>query len=167
MDDSSMRIGLLLMRLARGLMLETHSLDKASGPGGIAGTARWFEALGLRPGYVHAWVTEIGAGGLMCVGLLFPGVCAAFVGLTTVAALTDHNGKGFFAFRGGREYVAIGAAFAGALAFVGPGRWSVDELSGVELPGVVWGIASVLVLVSAGWGTVLAFGRPTAIGQAA
>jgi putative oxidoreductase len=170
LDDGSVSTGLLLMRLALGLMLVTHGLNKVGGPGGIAGTARWFEALGLRPGYVHAWVaasTEIGAGGFMCLGLLFPGVCAAFVGLMTVAALTDHRGKGFFVFRGGWEYVAVFAACAGALAFIGPGRWSVDELSGFDLRGVAWGIAAVFVGVAAGAGTVRAFRRPTAMGQAA
>ena len=28
----------------------------------------------------------------MCLGLLFPAPCAGFVGLMTVAALTDHRG---------------------------------------------------------------------------
>src|SRR5258708_4630481 len=36
---------------------------------------------------------------LMCLGLLSPAPCAGFVGLMTVAALTDHAGKGFFVFK--------------------------------------------------------------------
>jgi putative oxidoreductase len=45
---NSLDLGLLALRLALGAMLMAHGLNKAFGPGGFAGTARWFEGLGLR-----------------------------------------------------------------------------------------------------------------------
>jgi putative oxidoreductase len=164
MDDTAVSAGLLLIRLALGLMLIAHGTNKIFGAGGISGTARWFEALGLRPGILHAWaaaMTEIGAGVLMCVGLLLPATCAAFVGLMTVAGLTDHRGKGFFVFKGGWEYVGLTGVIAGALAFVGPGQWSIDHLIRLRLSGLNWGLAAVLVGLIAGAGMVLTFHRPT------
>ena len=78
MHDNAVSTGLIIMRLALGLMLMTHGLNKIFGAGGISGTARWFEGLGLRPGRLHAWTaatTEIGAGAL--VSLVFASRCRA------------------------------------------------------------------------------------------
>jgi putative oxidoreductase len=161
--NNTLNAGLLLIRLALGLMLITHGLNKLFGTGGISGTAKWFEGLGLRPGIVHAWfaaMTEIGAGALMCLGMLFPAPCAAFVGLMTVAGLTDHRGKGFFVFKGGWEYVAVVAVIAVAMGFIGAGRWSLDHLAGFEPYGISWGLTALLVGLGAGAITVLAFARP-------
>jgi putative oxidoreductase len=163
MDDSGGSVALALIRLALGLMLITHGTNKIFGAGGISGTARWFEALGLRPGRLHAWAaaaTEVGAGVLMTLGLLLPAACAGFVGLMTVAALTDHRDKGFFVFKGGWEYVALVAAVAVALAVSGPGRWSLDHAIGTEFHGVAWGLSALVVGLVAGLGTVAIFRRP-------
>ena len=96
----------------------------------------------------------------MSLGLIFPAPCAAFVGLMTVASLTDHHGKGFFVFKGGWEYVALVGVIAVALAFLGPGGWSLDALMGLKLYGLGWGLAVLLVGVIAGAGTVLGCRRP-------
>jgi putative oxidoreductase len=162
-DANAVSTGLIIMRLALGLMLTAHGLNKVFGAGGISGTARWFEALGLRPGRLHASIaaaTEIGAGAFVALGLCFPAPCAAFVGLMTVAGLTDHRGKGFFVFKGGWEYVALVGVTAVGLAFIGPGRWSLDALIGLKLHGLGWGLAVLLVGVVAGGGMVLGFRRP-------
>jgi putative oxidoreductase len=97
----------------------------------------------------------------MCVGLLLPAACAGFVGLMTVAGLTDHRGKGFFVFKGGWEYVGLTGVIAGALALVGPGHWSIDHLIRLRLSGLNWGLAAVVVGLIAGAGMVLTFHRPT------
>ena len=131
---SGVGLGLLVIRLALGGMLAIHGLNKVFGGGGLTGTARWFEGLGLRPGWLHARLAafnEIGAGVLMACGLLFPLAGAAFIGLMTVAAITDHKGKGFFVFKGGWEYVALIGVVAAGLVSIGPGRFfSTPRLAG-------------------------------------
>lgn len=163
MTESGLDLGILVIRVSLGIMLLAHGSNKVFGPGGIAGTSGWFEAVGLRPGRLHAVlaaVTEIGAGVLMCAGFLFPLPCAAFVGLMLVAALTDHRGKGFFVFKGGWEYVGLVAAIATGLALVGPGRWSLDRGLNLELAGLGWGLAALLVGLIAGGGLLATFRRP-------
>ncbi|MFA3842083.1 DoxX family protein [Streptomyces aureus] len=152
-------LGLLMMRAVLGVMLFVHGANKVFGPGGLAGTARWFESVGLRPGWLHARLAaacEIGAGLLMAAGLAFPAAGAAFAGLMLVAGLTDHRGKGFFVFKGGWEYVGLVGLMAISLVAVGPGAWSLDEVLGWHLTGVGWagsaavvGAAAALVLLAA------------------
>jgi putative oxidoreductase len=108
-----------------------HGTNKVFGSGGLEGTTGWFDALGLQPAHVHARMaaaTEIGAGALITLGAGNPLPSAAVVGLMATAAATDHRGKGFFVFKGGWEYTAVVAAAATALAGLGNGRWSVDQL---------------------------------------
>lgn len=147
-------LGMFIIRLALGLMLIAHGYNKLFGAGGLAGTTRWFEGLGLRPAWLHARiapVNEIGAGILMSLGLFFPLACAAFVGLMAVASLTDHRGKGYFVFKGGWEYTLLVGAVAVGMASIGPGDWSVDH--GVldwHLEGPAWAaFAAVLGLLAA------------------
>src|ERR1700735_1190142 len=123
----------LTLRAALGPMLIAHGTNKIFGAGGLEGTTRWFDSLGLRPAAVHARMaaaTEIGAGTLITLGAANPLPSTAVVGLMATAAATDHRGKGFFVFKGGWEYTAIVAAAAIALAGLGNGRWSVDQLFG-------------------------------------
>lgn len=134
-------LGMFLVRLALGPMLVLHGLNKVFGPGGLGGTTRWFESLGLRPAGMHARVaaaTEIGAGVLVALGLLTGVAAAAFVGLMAVASLTDHRGKGYFVFKGGWEYTLLVAVVAVGLAASGPGRWSLDHVLNLDLAGVAW-----------------------------
>jgi putative oxidoreductase len=146
-------LGLLVIRLALGGMLAVHGFNKVFGSGGLTGTARWFEGLGLRPGWLHARLAaanEIGAGVLMACGLVFPLAGAAFIGLMAVAAVTDHRGKGFFVFKGGWEYVALIAVVAAALVCAGPGRYSLDRALGWTLAGPGWaGLAILAGLLAA------------------
>ncbi|MFE4671157.1 DoxX family protein [Streptomyces sp. NPDC056723] len=148
-------LGLLVMRAGLGVMLLLHGTNKVFGPGGLAGTARWFESVGLRPAWLHARLAatfEIGAGLLMAVGFLFPAAGAGFVGLMLVAGFTDHRGKGFFVFKGGWEYVSLVGLMAAALAAVGPGALSVDRAIGWHLEGLAWAGCAVAVGLAAGLG---------------
>jgi putative oxidoreductase len=153
MTMNGVGLGLLVIRLALGGMLAIHGLNKVFGGGGLTGTARWFEGLGLRPGWLHARLaafSEIGAGVLMACGLVFPLAGAAFIGLMTVAAITDHKGKGFFVFKGGWEYVALIGVVAAGLVSIGPGRFSLDAAFGWHLRGLGWaGLAIVVGVVAA------------------
>lgn len=121
----------LVLRATLGPMLFAHGWNKVAGPGGLEGTTGWFEALGLRPAAVHARMaagTEMAAGVGIALGAAGPLPAAAAVGLMTVAARTDHRGKGFFVFKGGWEYVGVVGGAAVALAALGHGRYSLDGL---------------------------------------
>ena len=162
-SSTDLDVASLVLRLALGPMLVLHGLNKVQG--GLDGTAGWFESLGLKPGWLHARVaafTEIGAGIIVTLGLLNGLGAMAFVGLMTVAALTDHRGKGYFIFTGGAEYVVLVAIVAVALAIVGPGRWSLDHALGLDLAGLGWGIIALVGGVAAAAGLLLTFYRPNA-----
>jgi len=153
----------LILRLALGPMLVVHGWNKVFGAGGIAGTERWFGALGLRPAWLHARVAaacELGAGTLLALGLLTGLDAAAFVGLMAVAARTDHRGKGYFIFRGGWEYTLLVAMVAVGLAALGPGRWSLDHALGLDLHGWGWALLAALGGAAAAAGTLVTSYRP-------
>ncbi|OLO25820.1 DoxX family protein [Streptomyces sp. MNU77] len=119
----------LLLRATLGPMLFAHGWNKVAGPGGLEGTTGWFRSLGLKPAAVHARTaaaTELAAGAALTVGAAGALPAAAAVGLMTVAARTDHRGKGFFVFKGGWEYTGVVAGAAVALAALGHGRYSLD-----------------------------------------
>jgi putative oxidoreductase len=134
-DVYAVDLPLLIVRLALGIVFVAHGWNHVFGGGRIAGTGRWFESLGMRPGVLHAWVaslTELGSGVLLIVGLATPLACAGVVGTMLVALATNHLRNGFFIFRPGEGYeyvltlllVAVGVAGAGA------GGWSLDHSLG-------------------------------------
>jgi putative oxidoreductase len=135
----------LVLRLTIGPMLVAHGANKVFGKGGLEGTTRWFDSLGLRPARVHARMaaaTEIGAGTLLALGAASPLPSAAAIGLMATAARTDHKGKGFFVFKGGWEYTGVVAAVCAVIAALGPGRFSVDALIGRRRAGWPWALAA-------------------------
>lgn len=130
-SPSSMNAALLLARIALGGVFVAHGVNHVFGGGKIAGTARWFEGLGMRPGIVHAWtasLTEVGAGALVIIGLLTPLGGAGIVGVMVVAWITNHLKNGFFIFRPGEgwEYVMVLTVLGTVIGTLGPGSWSVD-----------------------------------------
>jgi putative oxidoreductase len=146
-------LGLLILRVATGLTIAMHGYNKVFAGGRLAGTARWFESIGVRPGWLHARLaagTELGGGLLLALGLLTPFAAAAIVGLMVVAAVTSHLKNGFFIFKGdddgGYEYVLVLGVIAAALGATGAGEASLDEVIGFRLDGG-WGL-----LVAAGGG---------------
>ncbi|MEU5634784.1 DoxX family protein [Streptomyces rishiriensis] len=148
-------VGALVLRAALGPMLFAHGWNKVAGPGGLEGTEGWFEALGLRPAGLHARLaagTEMAAGAGIALGAAGPFPAAAAVGLMTVAARTDHRGKGFFVFKGGWEYAGVVGGAAVALAALGNGGYSLDGLLRRGTGGTGTGAA----LLAAGLGTASA-----------
>ena len=126
---------LLLLRGTVGLTLAAHGYNKFFGGGRIAGTARWFESIGMRPGRRHAVLaalTEIGAGLALAAGLATTPAAAGFVGLMAVALWVAHRGKGFFVMSDGWEYTAVLAAVAVTVAMIGPGELSLDSVTGLD-----------------------------------
>jgi putative oxidoreductase len=151
-----------LLRVVLGVVMFAHGWNHAFGPGGLAGTARWFGSMGLRPPKVHALAsaaTELGAGAALLLGLFTGLQCGAVVGIMAVAYITHHRKNGFFIFRPGEgyEYVVTLAVVATALGILGPGQWSLDHALGIDdnLDGWV-GLA-----LSAGLGVVSAAGLIT------
>jgi putative oxidoreductase len=156
-------LGLLVLRLALGPMLVLHGWNKVFGAGGLAGTEGWFASLGLRPAWLHARiapVNEIGAGVLMTVGLLNGLAAMAYVGLMAVASFPDHQGKGYFVFKGGWEYTVLVAMVAVALAATGPGEWSLDHALDLDLAGTGWAVTAAVGGALAAAGLMAASYRP-------
>lgn len=57
--------GLLVLRLCLGPTMAAHGYNKIAAPGGLAGTASWFDGIGTEPGRWHARIaagSEIGFG---------------------------------------------------------------------------------------------------------
>lgn len=165
-DVDSVNLALLGLRLILGAVMLAHGINHIIGGGKIAGTGRWFESLGMKPGLLHAWlasVTEVAGGAMLMLGLLTPLGCAAVVGVMLVALVTNHLKNGFFIFRPGEgyEYVLTLTVVATCLAMLGPGEWSLDEALDIgDLAG--WrGLWIVLVAGAGGAGALLAvFWRP-------
>jgi len=108
--------GLLILRCAAAAVCLAHGVNHIFGGGKIAGTGRWFNSLGMKPGIVHAWVaslTEIGSGLLLGLGFLTELGAAGLLGTMLVAWITNHARNGFFIFRPGEgyEYVMILSAW--------------------------------------------------------
>jgi putative oxidoreductase len=148
--DTDIAMGVL--RLALGPMLIAHGYNKVFGPGGMGGTERWFQALGLQPAWLHARTaaaTEIAVGLLLIAGLLTTFAVAGCIGLMLVAGRTDHRDKGFFVFKGGWEYVAFVALSASPLALLGPAGLLSITPSTSRLPagsGARWRLLSAWLL---------------------
>jgi len=134
MDPSDVTAALL--RLTLGVTMLAHGYNHAWGGGRIAGTARWFGSIGMRPPMVHAvlaTVTELGCGVLLLLGLLTPLAAGGVLGTVLVALITNHLRNGFFIFRPGEgyEYVLMICIVSAALGAVGGGRASLDNALGL------------------------------------
>jgi putative oxidoreductase len=159
-------VAALLVRLVVGIVMIAHGWNHCLGGGRIEGTARWFSGLGLRYGTLQAWmsvVTEIGAGALLVIGLLTPLACAAIMSVMLVAGLLAHRPNGFFVFKEGYEYVLVLAVVSLALAIIGPGKASVDNVAGAELTGWAGGTIALGVALVATAGLLATFWRPTRV----
>lgn len=125
----------LLLRLVVGLTMMAHGYNHLWGGGGLAGTARWFGSMGLRPPKLHAVLSgagELAAGAALAIGLLTPVAAGFVVGTMVVAAVTAHRRNGFFVFKDGYEYVLMIAVVCAVIGLLGPGTLSVDHLLGLD-----------------------------------
>jgi len=126
--------------MTAGGLLAGHGAQKlfgVFGGYGLEGTGGWLESIGLKPGRTWAMMaggSEFGSGMLMALGLLTPvGEISAF-GPMAMAWATVHRGKPIWVTSGGAELVLMYMATAATLAVTGPGRYSLDEALGVEVP---------------------------------
>lgn len=164
-----MDVGLLIVRLVIGALFVAHGAQKLFGwfgGYGIAGTGGFMESLGFRPGRAFAFLTgvvEVAAGVMLMIGLGTPIAAAAVIGVMLNAVLTAKREAGLF---GGWELDLVYAAVAVAIAFVGPGAYSLDAQLGWDSGGITWGLAALGLGVVAGVVTLGARRPLPAAGQA-
>jgi putative oxidoreductase len=144
-----MNLALFALRLVIGVVFVAHGAQKlfgAFGGAGLAGTGRFVERLGLRPGRLHAsaaGVAELAGGALIAAGLLTPVGAAALIAVMTTAVLKVHRHNGLFFTDNGYEYNLTIAAVAFSLAGAGAGAWSLDRAFGLDLAGAGWALAAL------------------------
>jgi putative oxidoreductase len=144
-----MQLGLFLIHAVIGAFIAAHGAQKLFGilgGHGLAGTGKYLEGFGLRPGKLFALAAgsaELVGGLALAAGFLTPGAAALIAATMLVAARTDHAGKGFWIYNGGYEYALTNTAVVIALAFNGPGHWSLDNAIGWDLTGLAWGLGSL------------------------
>jgi putative oxidoreductase len=153
-----MATGLLIVRLIVGLGLAAHGAQKLFGwfgGYGLKGTGGYFESvLGYRPGIVFAagaGLGEFGGGLLTALGLLNPIGPALIVMVMVVATLTVHIKQGFFNSNNGYELPLAYIAGALAIAFVGSGAYSLDDVLGLGTfadAGRTWLIMAIAVVLA-------------------
>jgi putative oxidoreductase len=167
-EADSVAIGVLILRVIVGLTFAAHGYFKFFKGGKIAGTARWFDSMRMRPnGKVHAYLaacTELGSGILLALGFLTPLAGAGIVGMMVVAAYTANRENGFWSANKGWEYNLVLATVGVGVATIGPGRLSIDHL--LELrqafdPNVGLSV-SLFLGVASGVGIIVGCYRPPA-----
>ena len=130
-------LGLLVLRLAVGLIIAPHGAQKLFGwfgGYGIKGTGGWIESLGLKNGALLAFLAGAAEffGGLgIAAGLFTPIAAAGVIVAMVVAIATAHKGKGFFNTNGGSELPLLIALGALGIAIAGPGAYSLATTLGL------------------------------------
>jgi putative oxidoreductase len=146
-----MNLGLLVIRLAVGLLFMGHGAQKlfgSFGGHGPEGTGAFFESQGMRPGRlmaVTAGASELIGGVLIAAGMLTPVGAALVSAVMFTAMLTVHYGKGLWLAEGGVEYNLVLIAVAFAVTAIGAGDWSLDHALGLDVAGVDWALGELAV----------------------
>lgn len=156
-------------RILVGLIFAAHGWAKRFSGGGIAGTAGWFESIGMKPGKLHANLasgTEMLTGVMLALGLLTPFASAGIIGVMVVAGWTVHRSNGFFIVSEGWEYTFIVGLMALLVGGLGAGRWSIDWALGIadDLNGWTGLAIAGLLGIAGGVAQLAIFYRPPAAG---
>jgi len=144
-----MKLGLAVLRIVVGGLFMGHGLQKLAGwfgGHGLHATGQSFEAMGLRPGKMHAasaGASETAGGTLIAAGLLTPLGASLLSGTMITAIRKVHASHGPWVAEGGYEYNLVLLAAVFAITDVGPGEWSLDEALGIRLSGPGWAIAQL------------------------
>ena len=153
-------LGLLVVRLATGLIFAAHGAQKAFGWWGGPGPTGWrgaMERMEFRPPALFAALStgvELVGGALLVLGLVTPLVVAVLIAQSVVIVVLVHLPKGFFTTKGGIEFPLALAAMLTALAATGPGSLSLDAAANLAFTaGLRWelylaGLAAGLVAVA-------------------
>jgi putative oxidoreductase len=162
----SIAFGLLILRLVIGLTIAAHGAQKLFGWWGGPGMSSWIQVvqrLRIRPAQPWAWVaalSEFGGGLLLAFGLLWPLGSLAIIGAMLVAIATVHWSKGFWVTKGGYEFNLSIIGGAAALAFTGPGTYSLDNAVGIHLPEPVSLIVGTIALIIGVTATLVSRSQP-------
>ena len=150
----TMSIALLVLRLAVGLTLAGHGVQKLFGWFGGSGLTRLrqtFEQQGLKP--VWLWVAlaivgEVGGGLSVALGFLTPLGAAGILGAMGMATFKSHWKNGFWLNKGGYEYSLMLLIVSIAIGLIGPGAYALDPLFGINLPQApLFGVLAVAALL--------------------
>jgi putative oxidoreductase len=114
-----------------GPLIFTHGYRKIFRGAKLAGTAGWFDSIGMKPGRLNALAaasTELCVGALLVFVLVTPLACAGLLALMLVAIVTVHRKNSFMITNrgGGIEYCLGLSVRALALGTFGAGRYSLD-----------------------------------------
>jgi putative oxidoreductase len=130
--------GALLLRVSLGTMYLTHGVVLKWMGFGLAGTAQFFESLGLPGALAYATVFAEAIGGV----LLILGIQSRWVALALLpilfGALWVHAGNGwvFSAPNGGWEYPLYLVVLSVVQALVGDGAHALSPSRSIPVPGV-------------------------------
>ncbi|MDP9202579.1 MAG: DoxX family protein [Gemmatimonadota bacterium] len=168
-DLQTLSIGLLIARVAIGLLMAAHGTQKLLGWFGGYGlnkTGEFFVQLGFQPGRAFAAaasLTEITSGLLVALGFLGPIGPALMISVMIVAAITVHWGHGLLSTSNGIELPLVYAAAAFGLALTGYGLYSLDAWLGIANRWTTTGTLIVLAVgIVGGFANLALRRRPTA-----
>jgi putative oxidoreductase len=152
-DNYSTDIGLLAVRVVFGGLLAMHGTQKLfgwfNGYGWDATTAS-FDQMGYNPGKFFgtlAGLTELTGGVLLLLGLVTP--LAAAIALGTMLNAINVTWHGGLTGQNGYQMPLLFATVAAALAFTGPGRFSLDAGRPWQRQGIARGVGAVVLAVIA------------------
>ncbi|MGW4194520.1 DoxX family protein [Streptomyces sp. NPDC005004] len=147
-------VGLLVIRLAAGVILFTHGTQKLFGwfgHGGLDATGHYFTLSGYPAGTTFALIaglTETLGGIGLALGFLTPLAGAAALGAMINALAVTWN-TGFFA-PNGFEFTLLLAVVALGLTLTGPGRIALDHFVPVlRHHRLAYGVAAVILAAAA------------------
>lgn len=129
MDKKTLDYGLLLIRVALGVIMVAHGAQKLftyGYPGVVGGMTQ----MGLPVPAISAALViaaELGGGILVLAGLFTRFAAASFAFAMAVAAIQVHGAAGFF-MPTGYEFTLMLALTSLGLVLTGPGRLSIDAL---------------------------------------
>ncbi len=124
-------LGILVLRLALGIMFLAHGLQMAFGlfgGSGVKGFSQMLSGLGFAPAMFWSYIasyTVLFGGLLVIIGVQTRLAATLLLIFILTAAIKVHLDKGFFLSNGGFEYTFIIAAICLALILLGPGKFSI------------------------------------------
>jgi putative oxidoreductase len=164
---AGVNIALLILRLVVGTLFAGHGSQKLFGwfgGQGLKGTGSFFESAGMSPGTPLAFLAgaaELGGGLLLAVGLFEPVAALLIAGVMATAIVVVHWKHGVWAYNGGFEFPLVMATVAFAIAAVGAGSISLDNVFGIDWHGLVWASGAVIVGAAGGLAATLLRVRTT------